>query len=41
VTVRVNNVFDISYEDAVSTEFLQTRIRQDGRTFVLALTHRF
>ena len=41
VTVRVNNVFDISYEDAVSTEFLQTRIRQDGRNFVLALTHTF
>ena len=41
VTIRVNNVFDISYEDAVSTEYLQTKIRQDGRNFVLALTHRF
>jgi outer membrane receptor protein involved in Fe transport len=40
-TIRVNNVFDISYEDAVSTEYLQTKIRQDGRNFVLALTHRF
>ena len=41
VMVRVNNVFDVSYEDAVSTEFLQTKIRQDGRNFVLALTHTF
>ncbi len=41
VTLRVNNVFDISYEDAVSTEYLQTKIRQDGRAFVLALSRGF
>jgi len=41
LTIRVNNVFDVAYEDAVSTEYLQTKISQDGRTFVLALTHRF
>jgi len=40
VTARINNLFDIQYEDACSTEFLQTKLPQDGRSFVLKLTYR-
>ncbi|MCX5799959.1 MAG: TonB-dependent receptor [Candidatus Eisenbacteria bacterium] len=40
ITAKVNNVFDVSYEDPCSTEYFQTRIPQDGRSFFLKLTYR-
>jgi iron complex outermembrane receptor protein len=40
ITAKLNNVFDVSYKDPCSTEYLQTKLPQDGRGFFLKLTYR-
>lgn len=40
ITAKVNNLFDTSYEDPCSTEYLQTRLPGDRRGFFLKLTYR-
>jgi iron complex outermembrane receptor protein len=40
ISASVQNVFDRTYSDPVSDDFVQDTIEQDGRTFRFKLTHR-